>query len=233
MSRLTEREIDLIRAARYGSLREPASAADVIQEARRLQSETLGRLLVSAAAAVAKWTGLAALTRALDQHVWRKLRAAMRRRRAISELRRLDDHLLSDIGLERGQVESYVEELSPEVFAPSRSAPTPTKGIGHWLERRRSIRELEALDDRQLADIGLLRREIPEAVEQAMARKALHRSRVSAAQVQGLTQQALGSVPPMQRRRADRAVATAKPMAPVLPLWIGPWLDLSRPGNAH
>lgn len=233
MSRLTEREMDLIRAARYGGLPEQTSADDILRQARRLQSETLGKLLAGAAAAVARWTGLAALAAAFDKAVLRKLRGALRRRAAISELRRLDDHLLHDIGLERGRVESFVEELSSDEIEPVRHLPREAKGFRHWLQRRRSIRELEALDDRQLADIGLLRREIPEAVDQAMEKKARHESRVSAAQVQGLTQQALGATPPMQRRPVDKVIAAPKQPAPILPLWIGPWLDLSHNGNAR
>ena len=142
-----------------------------------------------------------------------------------------DDHLLQDIGLERSMVESYVDTLSAEAMEPARKARATSKGLRHWLQRRRAIRELEALDDHQLADIGVLRIMIPATVDEALARKAREAAQVSAAEVQGLTQQALGAVPPMQRRRADRTVATARKQAPVLPLWIGPWLE--QPQGHH
>lgn len=228
MSRLTEKEIDLIRAARHESEPETVSAAHVVQKAQRLQSETLAELLTRAAAAVAKWTGLAALASAIDNAVLRELRGTLRRRAAVSELKRLDNHLLQDIGLERGNVEAYIEGLSTDEIEPVRSTPASTGGLRHWWQRRQAIRELDALDDRQLEDIGLVRSAIPAAVDRAMEKKARTARKVSAAQVQGLTQQALGATAPMQRRPADRTISSAKPQAPVLPLWIGPWLNLSQ-----
>ena len=231
MSRLSEKEIDLIRAARVGGVSEQASAAQVLQNAQRLQYETLVGLLSRGAAFVAKWTGLAALAAAIDDGILRTLRSALRRRSAIGELKRLDDHLLHDIGLERSMVESYVDTLSAEEMERARKPRAAHKGLRHWLQRRRAIRELEALDDHQLADIGVLRSMIPATVDEAMERKAREASQVTAAEVQGLTQQALGAVPPLQSRRADRTVATARKQAPILPLWIGPWLE--QPQGPH
>lgn len=42
------------------------------------------------------------------------------------------------------------------------------KALGTWNKRRLAIRELSALSDRQLADIGLLRAEIPGVVDQLL-----------------------------------------------------------------
>jgi uncharacterized protein YjiS (DUF1127 family) len=41
--------------------------------------------------------------------------------------------------------------------------------IGAWLERRRTVRKLSRLDDRLLADIGLTRADIPEAVRSGIS----------------------------------------------------------------
>ena len=95
-----------------------------------------------------------------------------------------------------------------------------------------SADELESIHEasmRVLEDIGIERSGIPAAVDRAMEKvetKTCPASRVSAAQVQSLTQQALGTLPPLRRRPAERAVAATK-QAPVLPMWLGPWLNLS------
>ena len=52
----------------------------------------------------------------------RRLRAWRSRRLAIRELERLDEHLLADIGLDRGQIRYVVEGLTG---APARRAREP------------------------------------------------------------------------------------------------------------
>ena len=47
--------------------------------------------------------------------------------------------------------------------------------VRDWLARRRAIRELEALNDRLLRDIGLSRCEIPQFVRDAYARDDVER----------------------------------------------------------
>lgn len=42
------------------------------------------------------------------------------------------------------------------------------RAFGTWNKRRLAIRELHALSDRQLADIGLLRADIPSVVDKLM-----------------------------------------------------------------
>ncbi len=53
---------------------------------------------------------------------FRRLRAWRSHRLAIRELERLDDHLLADIGLDRGQIRYVVEGLTG---APARRAREP------------------------------------------------------------------------------------------------------------
>ncbi len=52
----------------------------------------------------------------------RRLRTWRKRRLAIRELERLDDHLLADIGLDRGRIRHVVEGLAG---APARRAREP------------------------------------------------------------------------------------------------------------
>ena len=92
------------------------------------------------------------------------------RRQAIADrLERLDDRLLDDIGLQRFQIDAVADSVA------SRRAPgvgvalgnlfaVLAKGLAAWGERRTAYRELHALDDRMLSDIGITRGDIPAVV---------------------------------------------------------------------
>ena len=86
-----------------------------------------------------------------------RVRAAVRRRAARAELMKLDDRLLADIGLSRAQIDFAVggagllEGLSEAVFL---------RPFVAWQRGRQAAKTLNALDDRQLADVGMLRAEI-------------------------------------------------------------------------
>ena len=231
MSRLSEKEIELIRAARESDVWTSGSAAPAIERARRQQSETVFDLLAQGTAEVATWTGLSALASIVDSTILRPLRRALRRRAAAIELRRLDDHMLRDIGIDRAAVEGYVEALYADDLEPRRTDGQPKSGIGRWLKRRSAIAELEALSDHQLEDIGLLRAEIPTAVDAAIAQKAEGAKKVSAVELKALTRDAVSASKPKQPRRPAPVASAAKPM-PVLPLWIGPWLNYTKPRDA-
>jgi uncharacterized protein YjiS (DUF1127 family) len=43
-----------------------------------------------------------------------------------------------------------------------------SQALSHWNKRRQAIRELSGLSDRQLADIGLRRADIPSTVEKLL-----------------------------------------------------------------
>jgi uncharacterized protein YjiS (DUF1127 family) len=92
------------------------------------------------------------------------------RRRAIADrLERLDDRMLQDIGVARFEIDAIAES------AASRQAPSAGTALGNlfavlakslaaWGERRTAYRELSALDDRMLSDIGITRADIPAVV---------------------------------------------------------------------
>jgi uncharacterized protein YjiS (DUF1127 family) len=109
----------------------------------------------------------ARLLRAAGRSAARAWRASMRwnERQALHRhLAGLDDHLLADIGLRRDQI--------PLILAgfPLDGSPRPARpgvvrrAVARLKERvasRRLHRELSALDDRMLADIGIRRADIP------------------------------------------------------------------------
>lgn len=208
MSRLTEKEIELIHSARAARRREPVSADDVMQKARVLQSEAvadgLGRILY--------WTGLPEIGGWLYDRLLRPAVVALRRRRTVQQLRRLDDHLLRDIGLERGLVESFGENLNADVVARRRATDGPIARCRRWLKRQRMIKDLRALSDRQLDDIGVVRGDIEDIVNQTMrkAERAPRRRGVSALTVQGFAQQALSVTPPLSANDLFKATKTRR-----------------------
>jgi len=123
-----------------------------IPPARQLRAEVLDDTLRGVVGAILRETGLAALTGAL-------LRAHGQRRTA-AELNRLDDALLRDIGVQRGDI-PYIAE---QAVAPKRPAASQRP---NWLVRRRQARlrraiagQLEVLPDWALEDIGIPRHEI-------------------------------------------------------------------------
>ena len=80
--------------------------------ARELQSEAFGRALGAAGRLVAR-SATDALRRTVD---------AIRRRRTMTALSRLDDHLLADIGIDREQIPA----IAQGAIAPSGAIPRRT-----------------------------------------------------------------------------------------------------------
>ena len=82
--------------------------------ARELQSEAIGRVLGTAGRFLAR-TGATA---------YRLVGDAIRKRRTITELSRLDDHVLADIGIDRAQIPMVAQGLiAPSGEAPRRTIP--------------------------------------------------------------------------------------------------------------
>ncbi len=126
----------------------------------------LGRAMASAGVteSIAPQTVGGAL-RALTAAILRPLR-----RQAIADrLERLEDRLLEDIGVQRFEIDAIADSVA------SRQAPSVGVALGNlvavlvkslaaWSERRTACRELNALDDRMLSDIGITRADIPAVV---------------------------------------------------------------------
>ena len=82
--------------------------------ARELQSEAIGRAFGATGRLLAR-----SVTRA-----YRGIADAVRKRRTMSELSRLDDHLLADIGIDREQIPTIAQGLiAPSGDAPRRIVP--------------------------------------------------------------------------------------------------------------
>lgn len=105
----------------------------------------LGR---KAAVAAFRASGLVALVDVLRRH--------SAYRQTVNELSRLDDAVLADIGMNRGEIHSRALTCANE-SVPARE--TWLTRLGAWYGRvrdeHRTVRELSALDERMLRDIGI------------------------------------------------------------------------------
>lgn len=126
----------------------------VIVSARTLRAEYIADHTRHTVQSFGRWSGLSALTGGLR----RRLQA----RRTLKALQSLDDRLLSDIGLSRAEI-AATAALCCE--APQETRTSVWQKLGDWLSRerarRRTMRELSAISDSLLADVGISRADIP------------------------------------------------------------------------
>lgn len=139
-------------AARWGQ--RSLDVNSVIVSARTLRAAYIADHLHRASKGFARWSGLAALTAGL--------RRRLQERRTLKALESLDDRLLSDIGLSRAEIAATAAFCCDAEKANDVSV---WQKLGHWLSRerarRRTVRELSAIPDSLLADVGISRADIP------------------------------------------------------------------------
>lgn len=80
------------------------------------------------------------------------------RRHAHRALFDMDDRMLDDIGITRGDIEDVIDSRSWSLLAGLK------KVVADWLERDRARRALYAMDDWMLADIGISRGDIERVI---------------------------------------------------------------------
>lgn len=163
MTRLNE----LHDAARRGSdVRWDPRSVDVlnaVQTARRMRAQYTAELLTRGFAALARWSGATALVAALAR--------AQQRRRTLRELSALSDAMLADIGLQRSRISAAAAEVS----APKAAERSVWHMLADWAWREyhksRTIRELSAMSDAMLRDIGIERANIGRVAEALAAKQ--------------------------------------------------------------
>lgn len=92
-----------------------------------------------------------------------------------SALDRLDDRLLADIGVPRHRIAEYARAAAhnavPVAPLPSSGRKSGLARLRVWRERRTAIRELSALDDRLLRDIGIEAGRVGDVVDALLSRR--------------------------------------------------------------
>lgn len=133
----------------------------VVQTARTLRAEFIADHLHSGLETFGRWSGLSAL--------FATLRRRFQHRRTLKALGQLDDRLLSDIGISRTEIAAAAALCCKEeaVAKPSAWSKLAAR-LRREVARRRTVRELSAMSDEMLADIGIDRADIP-AVAAALA----------------------------------------------------------------
>ena len=168
MTRLTELRGVLAGSAANGATvrwdRRTFDVHSVIETARDRRAAYVAENLAGGLKFLSTWLGLTGLVTSFRRYV--------HRRRTLHQLSALDDRMLSDIGLNRADIQATAA-LSGET--PPAADSTLWYGLAAWasreLRRRRTLRELSAMPDQLLADIGIERSEIP-AIAAALAERS-------------------------------------------------------------
>ena len=109
---------------------------------------------------------------ALDNAVLGPLERYLQRRRTVAELSNLSNHMLADIGVQRGQI----DQVAWKSCYGDEKQPSLLRRFAVWYtlraERRETIRDLRSLPDSVLQDIGVERGNIVEVADRLMQRKA-------------------------------------------------------------
>ena len=89
-----------------------------IARARRLQAEAFGSAMVAVGRYLAR----------IGAKCTHRIREAIRKRRTIAELSRLEDYMLADIGIDRAQIPMIAQELiAPSGEVPRRTSSTAVR----------------------------------------------------------------------------------------------------------
>ncbi len=175
MTRLTERERSMIQRAKRQSWERAADPQEfqrLVSQARAAQGAAIRVALSGGFSRLARYSGLADLAYLVKTGVIDRLRRASCYRRTLDELRHLDPHRLSDIGMTHDDVERYAWQAAMMQYPKSQSAPWLLTRIRFHFRRQALIHQLARLDDRALRDIGIERSNIVATVDRMLADKA-------------------------------------------------------------
>ena len=147
MSRLSEKEIDVIRQARAASQRDASRPTDSGAAARGNRGNGLAEFL------------------AVFRDFVRPFLDAAANRQVMSHLRQMDDRMLRDIGIERGTLYGLSSDLPRAAPAETVEKTGVFARIVAFFRRRDTLQQLRSLDDRILEDIGLNRATLADAID--------------------------------------------------------------------
>ncbi len=100
-----------------------------------------------------------------------------RRNQAFQQLSQLDDRMLADIGVNRGDIPHLVDSWDGEVMDQAPATEDDefalVRGLRQWSRSRATAKALHALDNHTLQDIGLVRGDIDWVAEELASRAEL------------------------------------------------------------
>ncbi len=127
-------------------------------------------------------------------------------RRKKRELYQLDDRILKDIGLTRGEINNVVGGTNIDAgfaFAPLVKFGIKTvEKLKVWANQRKTYQQLVQMDDHMLEDIGIMRHEIESIAYRGKVRKPILHAPVSA---QSLRSNVIADVATKQDRKPRAA----------------------------
>jgi uncharacterized protein YjiS (DUF1127 family) len=97
----------------------------------------------------------------------RSLAAWSERHAALRELNALDDRMLKDIGITRGDIPAVVAGMTAAGHVENTD---PLEAVRRWARSRAAAQDLNALDNRTLDDIGMVRGDIDWVAEELAVR---------------------------------------------------------------
>ena len=183
MTRLTEHERSLIRRARQQSWKraaDPQELQRLVNHARAAQGAAVRVALAGGLRRLVRYTGLADVAYLVKTGLVDRLRRAACYRRTLDELRHLDPHRLSDIGMSHADVERFAWKAAITQFPEAKSGPWLLTRIRFHFRRQALIQQLVRLDDRALRDIGIERGNLLATVDRLMAEQAPARAETAA-----------------------------------------------------
>jgi uncharacterized protein YjiS (DUF1127 family) len=180
--------IGLLRKTAVADVKRAARRAAIVRELGELDARTLADIGVDPwgideladQIVAAEMPRLPTTFAVLKELIVGRPRAWAERRHAISELMALDDRLLRDIGITRGEIEEVVAGRPEQAASPAAPAEDVIDIIRQWNRSRSAARTLNALDNRTLDDIGFVRGDI-EWVSDELANRSLHGGHAHAA----------------------------------------------------
>ncbi len=178
MTRLTANQLLMLRAAGPQAA-QLIAFEQVMQQSRQMRAEAFHDGVVKTGSALVR------LVKSLGAGVVR----ARTRRNALDQLHRLDDRMLRDIGLERGNlaeaVDATLERRAPvwslENFSLASLGQAVIAPLVRWQRNAATLGELSQLDDHLLADIGVNRGDLRYAPERVLERAAANQNEASKA----------------------------------------------------
>jgi uncharacterized protein YjiS (DUF1127 family) len=212
MTRFNELHTELNRLS-PGALARTTDIQVLINKGRQARAELLSGMARNAFQAIGRAARSIGFDDVMAVLANSKLARARRCRRTIAELNQLSDRMLADIGLTRSQIVEVATLLAAPADGTRRHSKLAQQSIFVRMrlaqQRRKSIRELEQLPDRILADIGIARGRIPAAVDEIMEKRnaPVATSITGGSPVHGLLAHLEGAVRPLRQWQLSRLAA--------------------------